>query len=239
MITVGENDVFHVHTYRCRHAENIPDRDYIEKALELGAKGIWFTDHAPFPGDPFNRAHRMLCEEFPEYLETLQGLKHEYADRIIVHIGLETEYFSKFDEMGYYKQLLDTPGIEILMLGQHMAELPQGGYSYDLDNARLVEDEYKLLGESIINGIRSGYFRVVAHPDRIFRRRSSWDSGMEDIAVRIIAAAKEANIPLEQNESSRKAGNLYREEFWKIAGPDVSIVHGLDAHCLKELYLIR
>ncbi len=66
MITVGKNDVFHVHTYRCRHAENIPDRDYVEKAIELGAEGIWFTDHAPFPGVPFQRAHRMLCEELPE-----------------------------------------------------------------------------------------------------------------------------------------------------------------------------
>ncbi|MCR5323936.1 MAG: PHP domain-containing protein [Lachnospiraceae bacterium] len=239
MITVGKNDVFHVHTYRCRHAENIPDRDYVEKAIELGAKGIWFTDHAPFPGDPFNRAHRMLCEELPEYLDTLKGLKQEFADRINIHIGLETEYFRHFDEIGYYKQLLDTPDIEMLLLGQHMAELPQGGYSYDLDGDTLIEEEYKLLGESIIDGIRSGYFQAVAHPDRIFRRRKIWEGGMEDIARRIINAAGEANIPLEQNESSKKIEKQYWEEFWKIAGSKVKTVHGLDAHFLKELYIVK
>ena len=40
---------FHVHTYRCGHAENISDETYVKKAIELGVKSIWFTDHAPFP----------------------------------------------------------------------------------------------------------------------------------------------------------------------------------------------
>ncbi len=169
----------------------------------------------------------------------MKKLKQEYTDRIKIHIGLETEYFRNFDDIGYYKQLLDTPDIEMLLLGQHMAELPQGGYSYDLDKETLIEEEYRLLGESVISGIRSGYFQIVAHPDRIFRRRKSWDDGMEDIARRIIDAAREADIPLEQNESSKKADNLYWEEFWKIAGSTVRIVHGLDAHSLNELYMIK
>ena len=44
---------FHVHTYRCGHAENISDETYVKKAIELGVKSIWFTDHAPFPDNPF------------------------------------------------------------------------------------------------------------------------------------------------------------------------------------------
>jgi histidinol-phosphatase (PHP family) len=53
-----------VHTYRCGHAENVSDEEYIKKAISLGASGIWFTDHAPFPGDPFG--NRMKYSELDE-----------------------------------------------------------------------------------------------------------------------------------------------------------------------------
>ena len=234
---IGKDEIFHVHTFRCRHADNIPDRDYVEKALKLGAKGIWFTDHAPFPGDPFRREHRMLCEELPEYIETLKALRHEYEGRIEIHIGLETEYFPKFDASGYYDELRNMPDIEILLLGQHMAELPEGGYSYDWDRDKLVESEYKVLGEAVISGIKSGYFDIAAHPDRIFRRRKVWDSSMEAMAERIIHEAEKKSIPLEQNESSKKVEHYYWEEFWNLAAGRVNTVRGMDAHCLDELYL--
>ena len=67
------SDIFHVHTFRCGHAEDISDKKYIEKAIELGATGIWFTDHAPFPGDPFG--NRMKYSELEEYVSTLLRYK--------------------------------------------------------------------------------------------------------------------------------------------------------------------
>ena len=62
-------NLFHVHTFRCGHAENVPDTAYIERAIELGASDIWFSDHAPFPGDPFR--NRMKFDDLHEYLDTL------------------------------------------------------------------------------------------------------------------------------------------------------------------------
>lgn len=59
MIEIKSTDIFHVHTYRCGHAEEVGDEEYVIKAIELGATGIWFTDHAPFPGDPFRGAHEI------------------------------------------------------------------------------------------------------------------------------------------------------------------------------------
>ena len=235
---ISKQDLFHVHTFRCGHAEEVPDRTYIEKALELGAKGIWFTDHCPFPGDHFMRAHRMLFSDLPEYVDTLKKLKKEYTGRIEVHIGLETEYFIKYDEMGYYKELRENNDIEMLLLGQHMAELPDGRYSYDLGKEELIEREYKLLGEEMILGIQSGYFNAVAHPDRIFRKRQVWDDEMNAMAINIIHYAKLAGIPLEQNESSKATPNYYRDEFWRLAEGKADIIRGLDAHFLREIKLI-
>ena len=71
-----EKNIFHVHTFRCGHAENVPDKAYVEVALELGASDIWFTDHAPFPNDPFGA--RMKFSELNEYLRTLTELKEQY-----------------------------------------------------------------------------------------------------------------------------------------------------------------
>ena len=63
-----DKEIFHVHTYRCKHASDEDDEAYVKTAVELGAKRIVFTDHAPFPGNPFD--HRMQYEELPEYIGT-------------------------------------------------------------------------------------------------------------------------------------------------------------------------
>ena len=86
-------EAFHIHTKRCGHASG-EDREYIEKAIELGAPRIVFTDHAPFPGNPFR--NRMIVEELPEYMETFRRLKEEYAGKIEIMIGLECEYLPGF-----------------------------------------------------------------------------------------------------------------------------------------------
>ena len=37
MYTQIEREMFHVHTYRCGHAKNVPDEAICKKAIELGA----------------------------------------------------------------------------------------------------------------------------------------------------------------------------------------------------------
>ena len=81
-----QNSMFHVHTYRCGHMhDDKREWAYIEKAIELGAEEIWFTDHAPFPGDSFR--NRMMLAELSEYVATLQELREQYASQIAVKIG--------------------------------------------------------------------------------------------------------------------------------------------------------
>lgn len=48
-----ENEIFHIHTWRCKHASMDEDYRYIESAIKLGANRIVFTDHCPFLGNPF------------------------------------------------------------------------------------------------------------------------------------------------------------------------------------------
>ncbi len=149
-----KNEIFHVHTHRCKHAGDEPDEAYIKKAIEIGAPRIVFTDHAPFPGNPFG--NRMDYEELPEYIHTLSGLKSRYAEQIEIIIGLEVEYFQSFKH--YYEELKATPGLELIMLWQHMYETTPRHYSFELsDKSR----EHIGLGKAIIDGlVFSGIFCV-------------------------------------------------------------------------------
>lgn len=81
-----EKELFHVHTYHCKHAGDERDELYVKWAIELGACRITFTDHALFPGNPFG--NRMGIEELPEYIDTLSDLKEHYKSDIDIRIGL-------------------------------------------------------------------------------------------------------------------------------------------------------
>ena len=236
MIVITEKDLFHVHTYRCGHAEEVEDEAYIKRAIELNTRSIWFSDHAPFPGNPFGS--RMGIEQLEEYLTTLCVLKERYKGVIDVHTGLETEYFPSFDKEGYYKKLKADERMDFLLLGQHMAETGDKEYSFSWDKERLKKEEYLVLGNAVIDGIKSGYFDAVAHPDRVFRRLKGWTPEAEEMANRIVKAAKEHNIPLEMNLYSMRQKNLYRPEFWELAEGCDRII-GLDAHSVEELNQCR
>lgn len=235
-VSIPETDLFHVHTYRCQHADKVPDEDYVIKAIQIGATGIWFTDHAPFPGNRFH--NRMLYEELDGYIESVLTMKKKYADLIHIHLGLEIEYLPEYDRKGYYDELLNDDRFEVLMLGQHMAEDADNPeiHTFDWDKERLKSEEYKALMGALIEGICSGKFNVVAHPDRSFRRCKKWTDEMSDLSEKLIDKAKEHNMPLEINMHSLEDKPHFWPEFWEIAKKkDSRIIIGLDAHSPEEL----
>ena len=248
MELIGQGEVFHVHTFRCRHAGEEKDEEYIKKAIELGASGIAFTDHAPFPSDVFR--NRMLMAELPEYVKTLNTLKKKFRTLIKVWVGLEIEFIPSFDHMengiSYYKQLKSMEGLDFLMLGQHMYEIEAGVYSFSLDKEEVKKLEPSGLGKAMITGIATGYFDVVAHPDRCFRRRKVWDEELADISKAMIEHAIKYDVILEQNESSKKNKHHYWKEFWELAetvsdmsdNKSLRIIRGLDAHNTGEISML-
>lgn len=229
--TPMENECFHVHTYRCKHAQLVLDEAYVEKALELGAKQIVFTDHAPFPENPFG--NRMEYEDLDAYIKSMHALQKKYGAQINVIAGLEVEYLPGYLEC--YKNWSKSGEFGVLIIGQHFYEIAPGSYSFSLSKEELTEREYIECGHAIIEGIKSGLFQVVAHPDRIFRRRGEWTKEMETVAQEIIDAAVEHKVYLEKNTSSKRK-NQYWDEFWQMAEKaKAQTVTGMDAHCVDEL----
>ncbi len=218
--------VFHVHTYRCGHATDETDEDYIKNAIALGADSITFTDHAPFPGNPFTG--RMKYSQLKEYISSLIELKSVYEGIIDVYIGLEIEYLPSYKS--YYEELKANEDIELMIIGQHHYEVSKGVYSFMSD----IKYEYIGLFNAMIEGVNTGLFDVVAHPDRAFRKESIWTKEMAEYSNKLIAAVGD-KILLEKNFSSMKKKGAYWEEFWDIVPDKVRLIYGCDAHSTKDM----
>lgn len=230
--------LFHIHTYRCKHASEELDEDYVKTAISLGATSITFTDHTPFPFNPLG--NRMDIEELDEYISSLKSLKEKYSNQIDIKIGLEVEYLPEF--LSYYKEL-KSKGL-ILVLGQHFYCHEDGEFSFTDDREYNKKNEHKGCGKAIIEGIKTGLFDVVVHPDRIFRRLKTWNTDTENVAKSIISVASENSVSFEINLSSyknfieKKDKTYWKNEFWdlvKNSNLPTKLILGLDAHSTEEM----
>lgn len=226
-----QNEVFHVHSYRCKHAAHISDEEYIKTVISMGATEITFTDHAPFPGDPFGS--RMKYKELDSYIEEIKRLREKYKEQIVVRIGLEIEYLPSYRK--YYKEL--NQKLDLLMLGQHFFESKDGTYSFTFDSDHKKKEAVEL-GQAIVEGIHTNLFSVVAHPDRIFKRNKEWTPQMTQISKKIIEAAVENQVILEQNLASIRR-KQYWNEFWNLVPKEAQCIIGVDAHSLKDLAYMK
>ena len=217
---------YHSHTYRCHHAAGT-QREYIERAIEAGIQVWGFSDHTPYP---FNNGYvsniRMLPEELEGYVKETLALKEEYRNEIEIHLGLEAEYYPRhFEDL---IRLCEGYPIEYLILGQHaVGNEYEGVYS-----GRATLDEVVLKGycDQVIEGLETGKFMYVAHPDLI---NYTGDAAVYNRYMRNLCAQMKAHgIPGEINFLGLAEGRNYPDpRFWKIAGEEgLDVVFGIDAH---------
>ena len=192
---------------------------------------ILFSDHTPFPGDPFG--NRMDYTQLPEYLDTIHSLQEKYADVIRIRIGLEVEYLPSYH--GFYEELRSDPRLDFLMIGQPMFEINPGKYSFQLSSTEKNEQEHAGCIEAMLQGIESGLFDVIAHPDRCIKRKKKWTEEMTALSKNLIHSACTADIKIEKNLESMKRDRNYWEEFWALVPGHADVVVGTDAHSIDEL----
>ena len=227
------NHIFHIHTFRCGHASDEADERYVLKAVELGTNKITFTDHCPFPQNPFG--NRMDIEQLDEYLSSLWGLKEKYKSRIEIEVGLEIDYLPSFD--GFYRELLANPKIQFMLLGQHFFEHENGEMSF-MDEGEAKKNEAAGCMDAMAKALDTGLFDAIAHPDRCFRRRKSWTPDMESLSLSLIEKVVRKGVPLEVNMSSFKHrhSKYFWKEFWTLAEKEgAKTIVGLDAHSTEEM----
>lgn len=217
---------YHTHTWRCHHASGT-EREYIEEAIKGGLAILGFSDHAPMP---YEGGHtpgvRMEMDQLDDYVETVQALRKEYAGALEIHIGLEAEYYPKYWD-AFLKEAR-AHSIEYLIMGQHfLGNETDGAYS-----GRPCGDENTLIQyvEQVIEGLSTGCFTYLAHPD-LFNYTGSPEV-YEKHMRRLCRFTREAGIPLEINLLGLGTHRNYPNPlFWKIAGEEGNTaILGSDAH---------
>ena len=222
---------YHTHTTRCKHASGT-EREYIEKAIEAGYQVLGFSDHSPYI---WNCDHvssiRMDMSEFEEYVTTINSLKNEYKNDILIYSGLEMEYFpGLFDKtIEVFKQY----PLDYLIQGQHCFST-EVGYEYASKN--WMEESYlQLYLERIESALETGLFLYVAHPDII---NFAGDPKLFDKYLwKLAELLKKYDKPIELNVNGYRNKIHYpNRRFVEIGvqnGNDFIV--GVDAHRPDEL----
>jgi histidinol-phosphatase (PHP family) len=228
---------YHTHTSRCQHAIG-NDEDYVLSAIKSGYEVLGFSDHTPWKYvSNFVSPNRMTVNQLPDYVNSIRSLAEKYKDQIKIRLGLECEYFP--DYIYWLKNTMKEYKIEYAIFGNHYYNSDEkfryfGKYTDSRDMLDLYE-------ESAVEGIESGLFAYMAHPDLFMYSYPEFDRHCTLVARHVCRAAVRKNIPLEYNLLTRfeKAGAATPvpcPEFWHIAASEgCTAIIGVDAHDPKAL----
>ena len=225
---------YHTHTTRCHHAQGT-DESYVEAAIRAGYDVLGFSDHPPWPfRSGYVSRIRMLPDDLRGYIDSVHLLQKQYEGRLTIHLGLEAEYFPDYAD--HLRRLFDQ-GVEYLILGQHY--LGSEEYSPYAGSDKLGDEGVLRYGEAVVQGIRSGLFAYVAHPDLTMRmrREDQFNAACMEAADMICQAAAEAGIPLEYNllglalQISGNGCGYPSRAFWDyVKRWNPRVILGVDAH---------
>ncbi|MGN0298281.1 MAG: histidinol-phosphatase [Lachnospiraceae bacterium] len=223
---------YHTHTYRCNHADGT-EREYVERAIESGLKILGFSDHTPYPfPEGYISGFRMRMDQLEDYVNTILSLKEEYKKDIEIHLGFEVEYYPLY--FSKLQQAMADYPVEYFILGQHflgneIGEHYNGAKSF-------LADYLKRYCTQVEEGLETGYFTYLAHPDLMYFVGNStvYEQQMRKICI----AAKKNQIPLEINFLGITSHRNYpNEKFWKIAGEvGNDVIFGADAHTVQDVW---
>ncbi len=218
---------YHTHTYHCNHAYGKME-NYVKNAIKQGIKELGFSDHSPyfFDGSYYSN-FRMKPDEAEKYVNEVTELREKYKDKIKIYIGYEMEWYPKHfdDALEFIKR--DTCDYLILAVHHTNGEIYDGIWS---TTPTCEEKHIYDYTNCILNGIETGKFTYIAHPDIInFRgERKIYDKYMTEICK----MAKEKDIPLEINALGlRENRNYPGKRFFELAKEiGNKFVIGIDAH---------
>lgn len=222
---------YHTHTARCRHATG-EDKAYVEQAIAAGMQVLGFSDHCPwnFPKG-YQSPTRMLPEELDGYFHSLLDLKREYAKDITIYIGFEAEYVP--DMMEEQRELFAPYPIDYMLLGEHCTINEM--YGIYTGNETRREEKLKEYVDTIIQGIDTGKYQYVAHPDLIhyIGEEVIYQKHMK----RLCQYLKQRNIPVEINLLGLSQHRHYPSARFLSIAQEVgnNAIIGCDAHIPEQL----
>ena len=224
---------YHTHCQRCKHAEGSV-KDYVMQAIRDGFDILGMSDHLPYPN--YDYGYRMDFAELWDYIYDVREAQEEFGDKLRLLLGFECEYMREYRR--YYEELLTDYGAEYLVLGQHFYDIDGHWQSvHCIDNTT----ECLAYARSIREGLETGWYSLLAHPDFVGLNCLPWDRNMDEMTDMIIDSAVKNDVPLEINANGVRRGIVRDSEgehygythfrFWeKVAGSGAKVVISADCH---------
>jgi histidinol-phosphatase (PHP family) len=149
----------HCHTPLCKHATGSPS-EYALVAEQRGLKGLIVTCHAPLP-DGMGLEHRMGPEQFEDYVDLVAAAREEFAGRIDVRLGLESDFLPGFER--WAEKLHARVPLHHVLGSVHMQTTYYRERFHTPDPFAYQQTYFEHLAQSA----ESGLFDTLAHPDLV------------------------------------------------------------------------
>lgn len=232
---------FHTHVQRCRHAGG-SEEDYVKAAVDNGLSQLGFSDHSPFPDIDYGL--RMPFCELQEYLDEINTLTVKYQADIILWKGLEIEYLP--EHRNYYEELLTKWNVDYLLMGEHFYKNTDG-MTANIYGPTSSTEQFIAYANTAAEGMKSGFFKAIAHPDLYMLNPFMWDDNCRKAADIIIDAAVATGTVLEYNANGFRRGisdfpdgaryPYPHENFWVMAAQSsAQVIVGSDCHNPAKLW---
>lgn len=218
---------YHTHTRWCRHAQGEIE-DYIKEAVAKGLEEIAITDHVPHR--PNFDLRRMQWEEFEPFNRELDEMVAKYAHQIRVIKGFECEYYP--NAMEDYRRFRDVYGYQVFVLGHHTS------CDRSVDNFDAVSREHlRLYRDEVIEGLHTGMFTFLAHPDVILSSYGPTDDFVLEMLGDIFAVCERLDIPVELNANGMRDHRRYPDrKVWEHArNYRLRVLINSDAHYVEHV----
>jgi histidinol-phosphatase (PHP family) len=218
----------HSHTPLCKHAVGTP-AEYAGVAEGRGLKGIIITCHGPLP-DGLGIDHRMAPEEFDRYVELVDAAREEFAGRVDVRLGLESDYFPGIE--AWAEKLHARAPLHHVLGSVHMQVGHYRAKYFTGDPFAYQQLYFRHLAESA----ETGLFDTLAHPDLVKNDSPrDWDfSRIESDIARALDRIARTGVAMELNTSgllkSVTEMNPGPRMLGMIRERGIPVVLGADAH---------
>lgn len=226
----------HTHHERCGHAvESI--RSYVEAGIKHGLQVIGISDHSPYFARKEDHPEpyiAMAKSEFSRYVEEVLKLKQEYAGKIEVLLGVESDFYPEHADVyrNVYEQypfdyiigsVHQTNGVSIFNKNRWKG-LPEA------EKIKVKETYY----EQISLSAKSGMFQILGHIDAMKGFYPSFSAIQTKAVEDTLKIIGEAGIAIEINTSgkTKDCGGWYpSDEILEMAHRyGVEVTFGSDAH---------
>ncbi|MCY4064242.1 MAG: histidinol-phosphatase HisJ family protein [Chloroflexi bacterium] len=219
----------HMHTPLCKHARG-PLSAYADRAEQKGLRGITFTCHSPMP-DGWDAGLRMTLAQLPQYVDMVERTREEFAGRVDVRLGLESDYFPGME--GWIADVHSRADFSYILGSVHA--LTKEFKARYLDGATRLEYE-KSYFENLAKAAETGLYDCLSHPDivKIAHPKQYDVADHLDTIRRVLDRIAAAGIAMELNTSGLNKSypemNPGMVMLTEMALREIPVVLGSDSH---------